>query len=58
MDGNVIELHAPRGKMTPAREAELWEGVVRFMEHNGRGKVEIGLDDARRIAAMARRHAS
>lgn len=36
------------------RKAELWEGVVRFMESNNKTTFEIGLSDAKEIAIILR----
>lgn len=50
----VIPFPTPKREPTVEQMADAWEGVVRVMEANGRGYVEISIDDARRIARMAR----
>lgn len=52
MSENVISLG--KRPMAAARKAELWEGIVRLMEVNGRCTFEIGIDDVREIAALMR----
>lgn len=52
MADNVVPMR--QEKPLVQRRAELWEGILRVMEANGRTKIEIGINDVREAAAMAR----
>jgi hypothetical protein len=47
----------PTPSLSPNKWAAAWEGLVRMMEANGRARIEISLEEARRVAAMARKAA-
>ncbi len=55
-----IAILQPRNRPAPTREdrAQLWEGIVRLMEANGKRSFEIGLSDAREIALVMREAAN
>lgn len=47
MTAEIIRL---RRAVSDSQWAEAWAGLLAMMEANGRSKVEIGIEDVRRIA--------
>ena len=50
-EDNVIAL---RPHDNASARSDMWDGLLRMMEANGRSKVEIGIEDVREIARLTR----